>query len=44
MSFPSLSPFCFIAKFTCGSATLLRGVVTVTGDGTMVLGRISMFG
>jgi len=33
-TFPSLSPFCFVAKFTCGSATLLRGVVTVTGDGT----------
>ncbi|MEP7196610.1 MAG: T9SS type A sorting domain-containing protein [Saprospiraceae bacterium] len=33
-TFPSLSPFCFIANYTCGQPSLHRPIVTVTGDGT----------
>ena len=33
-SFPDLSAFCFEATYNCGAPTLLRPVITVSGDGT----------
>ncbi len=33
-TFPDLSPFCFIAKFKCGSPAILKSKLTITGDGT----------
>lgn len=33
-TFPGLSPFCFIAKYTCGLPSIHKPWVTITGDGT----------